>query len=300
MLRMSQKLGAIRILTVFVLIFVLSACAKACDPEQVAMAVARLTVLNADTALTALVRDRTCGFRSPEVYENAEIYGEVGEEGMFILSVDECEIDFKDGVMVTQDEATETFREAHGVLRFKNVVQTVHGTLTGIEDFPIIPTSDDAITLEVEVEFDHYSVNSELDTTLFWNSGSISGSLSPRLAKNAQTGICSVPTSHRAFWDVTYSSSSVRVHTPDRDIDVDVNSSNLHGQHGQSDIPGEEGFIENQLEGTLRIWDENFSIPVPGDGAGLDPGYDIESLVASDESLDDIAVPISFDCDEPF
>lgn len=276
----------------------LSACAQVCAPDQVAMAVARLTTLNADSAITALDDDETCGFASQVVLDAVVQDGDYGDDGSLTWTVTDCSIDLGSGFDFEPNCDTGEHKTARGKVTIKRAVKTVTGILMDNPDSPILPTSDKAVTIVVEetVFEDFETTQSDSDVSMTWVEGSISGTLYPRLAKSTPLGACSILTSHKGFTGVKYTPSTVVLHAPDQEVEVEVGGSDLQGQVGQNKGKAEDGFVENDLRGSIEIWGTSYDIPIEDDDGGLDPDYDETEFYAQDECKENVLLPISFDC----
>lgn len=290
--------SAVRTLGIVVALVSTTACAKGCVGEDVSMALARLTVRNADAALTALSDDTNCGFNSPDVLANAVIEGNTGEVGTLTLTVENCEINLEEQTVVGDPNCyTGVETRAYGRFFVTSATQTVTGSLMGLPSLPIVPDGPESVTIEATVEFHGWAAaNSDQDVHLVWEEGGLSGVVRPRLAQGADLPACSVSTGNKAFWDVIYEPSTVSIESEDATLEVEVDSSNLRGADGVHRLPGQEEFIENWIEGELTIWGDTYTIPIEGDNDGLNPDYDAEEFVHSDECREGIAVPIDFDC----
>jgi len=276
----------------------LSACAQVCAPDQVAMAVARLTTLNADAAITALNDDESCGFMSETVLDAVVRDGDFGAEGSLTWSVTDCEIDMGEGTDTEPNCHTDAYKTVSGKITVASATKVVTGILMDNPESPILPTSDLAVTITIgETSFDNFEAKpSDSDASMLWVEGSLSGELYPRLAKSTPLGACSFQSSHKGFTGVKYTPSTVVLHAPDQEVEVEIGGSDLQGQVGQNKGKAEEGFIENDLRGSIEIWGTSYDIPIEGDEDGLDPEYDEAEFYAQDECKESVLLPMSFDC----
>ncbi|MEE8409471.1 MAG: hypothetical protein V3T05_07695, partial [Myxococcota bacterium] len=222
------------------------------------------------------------------VLDTAVIDGKVGGRGSITWRVESCRIDVRDRIVSTDCNGTVT--KANGAFTV-TAERRIEGRVTGDPTNPIIPDSADAVRFTLsEVLFDDFEVtNSGSEASLTIASGSLSASMSPRLAVSATQGMCSVVTPNARFQSVRYADAVVHVKTADREFDAEVQASDFAAQSG---VHGER---ENALSGTLTVWDKEKT--VPGDGDGLDPEYDRKSFRATYACTDDLAQPESFACD---
>lgn len=286
---------AIRALCFVTILVTTGSCIETFAAESVALNVARLTVLNADAAITALSDDTNCGFASDQVRNNRVITGEPLSEGTLQLLVEDCEINFEEPTIVSTDCDTGVTTTAYGRIVFNRATLTVSGTLLPSEDNPIIPSGEDSVVIEADVSFDNFMAgDSDQDAHMVWIDGGLSGVVMPRMAEGAD-GFCSVQTGNKAFWDVNYEPSHVQIVSGDVTMNIDVGSSNLFGAQGVHHLLGEEAYMENELNGEIGVWGETYSLPL-ADDPGLDPEYDADEFILSDECREDIVVPINFDC----
>lgn len=294
-------LRVIRVVFVGTSLLVLISCAQKCASEEIAMGVARLTTLNADAALALLLDDANCGFNSSDVLDSAIIDGAPGEIGRITWTVEDCEIDLEEEVEVTHDPLTENPITARGTIFVNSAEKTIEGYITGLSEDPIIPTGPNSLALSIyRLEFENFSaLRQNKDEYLVWNSGSISGNVFPRLARDNDLGFCSVVTDNVGFSDVVYEGSLVTLRAKDRHFVLGIRSSDIFGQFGQGEIEEDDDFIENHLEGYLDISGETFAIPIPDDRRGLDPAYSPEEFSEAQERLSNVSIPISYDCISP-
>lgn len=295
MMSVRQKLTILFRLTAIISILIgSSACIKACYAEEVAMAVARLTVLNADTAVNAFVQNADCGYESDGVIvagtEDIELY----TTGTITRSIDECTIEIP-AEGYTTDINCDTLAEtkAFGTVTFRNVVQTLEVFSTGLATAPFIPTGPDVVDMEFEeVTFTNFRADlSDKDSAMIMESAALSGIMYPRMAVGGTTpGICSEQSDHVSFEVAFTQVSDLRIQayeegtrTIDREIELQVQSADLTGVKGRThEDPQAEGFRENAIAGPITVWDdESFTLPITDiedDNGGLDPDYNLEDF----------------------
>lgn len=265
-----------------------SACLEQCAPGRVGAGVARLSVRNVGALVQALNANGECGFESPAVKSGFSVDGAPGQAGSVTWTVERCDLDFGRAPQRFEDcSGKATTLSGRAVVTAKRVVR---GTLTGDPAQPVVPFSDDAVTITLEnVAFDRFLVtDSKSDAELTQLSGQLSAVVKPRLAASAQSGVCAVPTPNVSISELRYQNARVHVIGDGRSFDVDVPDSNLVATNG---VFGER---ENALGGTVNVW--GHQVELPNDDDGLDPDYDAASFIEAYACTDDLAQPPSFTC----
>jgi hypothetical protein len=259
--------------------------------EKVAQGVARLTVRNLGAIVEAINEDARCGFASDTVKNNPAPSGPPGGEGHAIWTVTDCTLDFDAAPFVSED-CNGAVTSATGRVTV-SATRKVEGLLTGGED-PIVPAGPDAVTIELsEVSFERFAVAATSNPAILTNvSGLLRAKARPRLAVSAERGVCSVPTKHVRFDDVTYDLAEVHLEAEGRSLDISVPRSSLQA------VNGKHGDLENHIGGSIVITETEHPIPVPGDDQRLDPDYDATRLESSFLCEEDLALPLSWDCSE--
>lgn len=266
-----------------------SACLEKCAPGLVGAGVARLTVRNVGAVVQTLNDDTGCGFESPDVKYAFTTEGELGRLGSATWTVEGCALDYSDSPLVTEDcTGIKTAVSGRVVV---SATRTIHGTLTGDPEQPVVPVGPDAVEITVsDAELDHFKVeSSDSDAALTWISGHLSAVARPRLAASASEGICMIPTPNIALEAITYRDAKVHVVGEGRRFYVDVPSSDL------SAVNGVVGEVENDLRGHISVWGKG--VDLPRDDDGLNPEYDKTRFLESFSCEDNLALPITHACE---
>lgn len=255
---------------------------------DVADGVGRLTVRSVAAIAVLANNDATCGFASDAVLLNPRIEGKAGGEGAAILTVSDCVIEVEDHVLSEDCDGVQTIVSGRLTI---SAERRVEGRLTGDTEMPVVPSHADAVTVTIErAALEQFVVKtSASDAFLAIKSGSLSATVSPRMALSASLGVCSVATSNTAFRNIRYQDAELHVSNAGMEFDVDVPSSDVSAQAGVGPLG------ENAIQGSVTVWDSNET--VPGDGDGLDPEYDAASFAGSFSCTDDLRLPISSACD---
>lgn len=264
-------------------------CAFASD--DLAMGISRLTIQNLAAISALLDQDSTCGFQSPNVLATAELEGEVGRLGELVLRTERCAIEPAEAVIVSEDCRGARVR-ASG--RFTaTATRRIRGRLTGDLFAPIIPTADDGASLVLEeVILDGFRVESDLSSGVLTQlSGTLTATVTPRVAARASDGACDVPTPIARFDGVRYRDAVLRLESSEVTIAVPVPGSELRAVNG---VWPPEG---NVLEGRVEVAGRSYEIPVPGDNRGLIPAFDPADFDRRWQCGERLAEPISHRCD---
>ncbi len=258
-------------------------------PAPVADGIARLTMRNAAVLMSIVNDDTTCGFASPQVLENAQVEGIIGERGKIVYTVTDCEIDLGTLDVYSSDcNDADTSVEGRVVI---SAVRSVSGRLTGDPTTPVIPESSEAASIHIDATFTDYQVRrTDAVTALKIIDGSLSYDVKPHLAASASQGVCSVGTSNLTLSNVTWGPSTVFVDSGDRQFEAEVDGGELNAQLG---IWGNK---ENWLEGELTVWGTTHQVPIPEEDPGLDPDYDTNTFLDSYRCAEDLALPITYEC----
>ena len=256
---------------------------------DVASGIARLTLRNMAAVVSIISKDTQCGFESEAVLDNPRIEGEVGGHGVVTWTTTECRLDLGDYTEVTHN-CIDRIISAKGVITV-TAEKIIEGRITGDPDQPVIPTDSFAATLNIiEARVEDFEVKDNgVDEYMEIYNGTLSGKVRPRLARSAGLGACAIITNNIQFEDITYGPSEVFVSTPSMDFDAKVQSSSI------SAMIGEGVDEENSISGTLTVWDSPEE--VPNDGTYADPSYKQKRYRETYECLDDLALPVSYNCD---
>ncbi|HEY8211639.1 MAG TPA: hypothetical protein VIG99_29355, partial [Myxococcaceae bacterium] len=260
------------------LLAVMTGCAQ-CAPDRVADGVSKLTIRNLGAMVSLLNANTTCGFASPSVLANPTATGTVGSTGTLTFTVTNCTIDLGTAASAVSQDCSGNATTGTGKFTI-SATRTVSGILTGNPASPIVPASADAVTVAISnATFENFEVTSSAsDSRLNMKSGSISGTLRPRLAVSASTGACAIATPNVTFTGVTYTDAVVHVTTPDNSFDADVRTSNLSAQNGKN------GTSENSVGGTMTVFGSQQTV-----ANSLDPDYAASAFTANYACTPDLA-----------
>lgn len=333
MISVRQKLTMIfRGITIICILIGSSACVKTCYSDRIAMAIARTTVINADTAINAFIMNEQCGFASGTIEQGGTIQVEGHTEiepygiGTITKTIDECIVEIPEGGLITDTtcnydaEAGEepVVTTAFGTVTLRNVIQTLEVFNTGMAPPDnLIPAGPDAISMYFEeVAFSNFHAElSNLDSIMIMKNASLTGTMYPRMAVGMLPNVCTIQSDNVSFADVEFMNvADVHVqtfepgtHTIDRELELEIQSANLSGVKGSThEDPEHEDFRENEITGHITIWDdESFNLPIlgmEGDYGSLDPEYSREEYLEgmyceiNEFGLPAFANPLSFDC----
>lgn len=274
-----------------VLAFCTAACEK-CAPGTVGQGLSRLTVRNVGAITTAINDDTNCGFESESAKNSWMASAAAGETGEVTWRIEECEIEFPAETPREESDCNEVVERVSGKIKV-TATRTIEGYITGDRNNPVIPAGPTAVSVNIEkAELYNFKVtSSDSDAVLTMVSGSIAATVKPRVAADADRGVCSVATGDATMADIRYAPSLVHITTEDRDFDIDVNSSNLQAINGLFDDQ------ENLLWGEITVWDSRQDIPTDDDEKALNPDYDREKQLAGFACLEEIAKPVRYDCE---
>jgi hypothetical protein len=288
LLRTSRR-GAIGALLVGVALASTGCQLERFFPEQVGPGVARLTVRNVATLVGLINDDTRCGFASDAAKAASIVDGRVGDVGTITTTITECELDFG-----TLDVVSENCNEEQTLTGGKVVVtavRTVLGQITGDATTPIIPSSSEAVSIEIRAVFADFEVRvSNRDTGLKMKSGTVSYVARPHLYVSSSTGACSVSGSNLSLDDITWEDGLVEMDSGDSVFEVEVPSGTFSAQVGAF------GDRENFIEGHVTVWESEIAVPLPDDDEGLDPDYVAEEFAESFACKPDLALPLSTEC----
>lgn len=257
-----------------------------CAPDRVGTGVAQLTVRNVGMMVSLVNSNTECGFASPAVQQAAAIEGSVGSAGTLTMTVNSCVIDLGEAGRAFPADCNGVASTARGKVTI-SATRVVEGTLTGVPQTPIIPSSADAVTITItEAVVDDFEVrNLSSDNVLTMLDGSISAVAKPHLAVSESSGACSISLPNVTFSNITYDDATVHLETPDNSFDVPVPTSNLSAQNGAY------AGAENELSGTITVFDSAVTI-----SDDLDPNYDAARFASSYACTPDLEQPVSFQC----
>src|SRR5207237_4290181 len=100
-------------------------------------------------------------------------------------------------------------------------------------------------------------------------SGGISGTVTPRIARDATLGACAFTTPIARFDGIAYApNSKVEIGAEQGSFQTPISGSMLHAVNGTWDNDS------NLLQGTISLGDKSFNLPTNPMDAGLDPMFD--------------------------
>jgi hypothetical protein len=249
---------------------------------------ARLTVKMLGTVAGLIDADTTCGFSSAAVQEAGAIDGTPGAEGSLTLTVTDCVIAFTDTTSLSEDCNGDATTVSGSVS--VSGTKTVSGRFTGNPASPIVPITDQPADIALTIVTTDFSVGSTADVnTLLARSGTLTGTVSPKVFIGAETGVCSVSSPNAGFDDVTWADADLLLTSASGTFALDVDSASLEAANGTS------GSGTNELTGTVTLDGEAFT--VPADGAGLNPEFSQAELDASFTCDPELAQPLSDACE---
>ena len=262
------------------------------DRGLVAMGVARLSTRHAAALLAAIDADVTCGFASAASKASQTVSGQPGDDGTATWSVKDCTLQF-DGEQKLDTDCDGVELWVGGAVTL-SATKTVHGVLTSDASQPLAPDSAEAAMLQVSATFDHFSVrDSNSDSAMTVNSGSVSFTALPRLAVSQSVGLCTVATPQLKLEALTLTDADVEITTRGHLLHPTVPSAHLSAQIGA----GASG--ENAISGEVTVWETAVAIPIPSDRDGLDPSYDATRFLHSFQCRADLQLPVSHLCPPP-
>jgi hypothetical protein len=231
--------------------------------DLVAAGAARLTPLVFGPVAILVNNDTACGFSSQGVIGTAVATGVVGNRGGKVVTslTPPCALTWPTQTVVLTDCNGGTISMEGTVLI--SGTRTVAGIVTGDPQEPAAPTTRDGVALEITLEFDHFSVVDSTGRGLRIASGSLSGTVTPRLAKDSTTGVCSIATPVTTYDGLKWTNAQIQLVNGDDTYDVRIDTSNLDAQNGPKDGHA------NTLAGTLVSNGKEIRPP-----ATLDPTYD--------------------------
>jgi len=247
---------------------------------------ARLTVKIFAAAAGAVAADTSCGFSSTAVAGTPTFSAATGAVGDATFTVTNCTIDLATATAISTD-CNDVETRLLGKVTV-NGTKTVHGRITGDPLSPVVPTADNAATLDLTLSFDHLTVSSSADANaLLAKSGTLAGTLQPRLAL-ATSGACEVQSGIRRFNNLVWTNGQLAVTSASGTFDLPVSTSNIGA------VNGTWGADSNLLTGSMTI--DGTAYTVPGDGNGLDPTFVQATHDASWQCVNGLITPVSHEC----
>lgn len=254
--------------------------------DRLAQGVSSLTVAAFGTIASVVDEDTRCGFNSPAVLQGAQASGPVGTIGTVTVRISSpCSLSWG------QPTAVKTYcdgleRRLEGTVRATGT-KSVKGWITGDPAAPVIPTSRDAASVTLTLDFSNLTYSdSSGDKGLTAVTGSLTGELGSRLGLDTSTGACSIKSPAVYFRSLAWTGAQLKVHSGADVYPVAVSSSRLDAQSGAREDH------TNWLEGELSLEGKSYRIPVSGP-AVLDPTFDQAKFDASWACTPNLKVPQS-------
>ncbi len=243
--------------------------------EQLVHGASRLTVQQLGAIASLADADNRCGFSSSTVLANVTKQGSDGSAGSATFTIGSpCTISFPSKTKIGTD--------CNGQSQFAQGSLTVIGTkkltgvLTGDVNQPVAPNGRDPAELNLTVTFADFTLsNSSGENTFVTSSGTLSGTIRPRVAVDVRSGICSNTTSIAQFSNVSWRDAKLVVNSSGFDFQVNIEQATLNAQSGTN------GDKTNYLAGTAVSDGLPITIPPAGTDPVLDPSYDEAKFVKS-------------------
>jgi len=227
-------------------------------------------------ALTSLIdADARCGFSSPQVLAAAAITGTVGSDGSVLFTLPApCVISFSTKTAISKD-CTGDQQFAQGTVSITGT-KRLTGVLTGDPVQPVAPSTRDPAELVISASLVDFTLsNSSGENTFVVQSGTLGGTVRPRVAIDARSAICSNTTSIAELPVVTLQDAKLKVNSSGFDFQVNVSRAELVAQSGT------KGDRTNYLSGTAISDGVMMMIPPPGASPVLDPTYSEAKFISS-------------------
>lgn len=248
----------------------------ACDPTPpLAQGAAQLSIQTIGKLAQLLEADTTCGFSSSAVLSSGVITGDLGYDGgsvVYDVSTP-CVFDFPEKTEIATDcNGKRVYAKGRVSL---TGTKTILGIVSGDPLQPIVPTDWEPATIDVRATFDKFAMWADPEVNILEvASGSLSGTMNPRVAQDTTTGACSISTPVARFTDVAYEMAKVTIVKGGLRFNIDVPGSVLTAQNGVGAAQ------TNYLSGTIRVDGNTYNVPIAGQPI-LDPEYDQASFDAS-------------------
>lgn len=257
-------------------------------PDRVAMGVARLSVRNLGTALSLIAKDTRCGFSSEATIASATFSGPAGSEGTMTARIEDCVLDLGPKLQAISKDCSGVETRATGKVTISGT-QTIVGHITGDSKTPMVPSGPEAVAFDLTMRFADYEVRaSDNPAGLRIDRGTARVRAQPHLAASASLGLCSISTTDLTIQAIQYDDAHLQVDPEGGFFPVDVPSSNFGAQVGRWNGR------ENDLTGTVTVWDHESAIP--SDRDGLQPDYRRARFEAAMACTQDLAQPLSYAC----
>lgn len=248
---------------------------------------ARLTAKMLGTVAGLVDANTTCGFSADAVLGAGVVTGNVGGSGTLTLTSTACVISFANLTELTADCNDDSTTVSGSVT--VTGTKTVSGRVTGNPASPIVPVTDQPAAIALSIVVDDFRVGSTADdNALTARTGTLAGTVSPKVFIGSDTGVCSVSSPNAGFDDVTWTTADLLVTSASGSFEIEVDSAAIEAANGTS------GSGTNELSGTFTISGDAFT--VPSDGAGLNPTFSQATLDASWQCDPDLQLPASDAC----
>lgn len=265
----------------------------ACGLERpdLAQGIARLSIQNVAAIAALIDSDVRCGFSAPNVLAAAKSIGTVGRIGALELETRGCVIEAPSGVLVDED-CKGTRISARGRIEV-TARRRIVGRLTGDLFAPVIPIRDDASSIFLDqVSLDGFVVENPLSpATLTLVDGTLSATVTPRLAARSSDGVCAAPTPIARVTELRYQDAVVGLESAEIDVAVPVEHSALEAVIGVWPPQG------NVLRGEITLAGRPYSVPINEQAGGVLEPFDPVDFDARWQCGGGFAAPISFRCD---
>lgn len=238
---------------------------------QLVDASARLTVPLLTALAAAVQQDSSCGFASQAVRDAVVVSGDPGGSGEASWQVSDCALNFSQPtVVITNCQGAQTLLQ--GQVQVSGT-KTLSGILTGKQTDPVVPSGDDALQIQLQVEFSGLTLSkSDSSNTLSARSGALSADIQPELVLSA-SGSCDFPSANVRLTSVQYDQASLLLSVARGQFVLDVNTSDIHALSG---VWGDE---QNLLTGSMLIGEQSYE--ANSDGLGLDPDFAVDAYAGS-------------------
>lgn len=246
---------------------------------------ARLTVRNFGTLAKYVSDEDQCGFESPAVKASPTIYGAVGHPGgEVVYTVERCRLTFPQLTTISTDCLGKTV-SVQGTVTFSGT-KTVRGYITGDPENPVVPNTSlpGTLTLDAKVRNFHV-VDSSSPKSLIMKTGTLKGSLTPKMMLDTTTGVCSEPTANAVFENVRLLNSEVRLESEGTLLGMTIKNMRLEAVNG---VVGER---ENHLSGTVNVNNTDIVVPLDTENQLLDPDYHPIQFIDTYDCLPDTLIP---------
>lgn len=260
----------------------------ACDPElampvryqcpslkeQLVHGAARLSVNLFGNLVSYVDGETRCGFSSPAVTSGAVLSGTTGGRGTVKYTLTQpCTLSFPTRTSLFKDcNGVDTFAEGSVMVTGTKIVS---GILTGNPTNPVVPDSRDPAELTLVASFSEFVMSdSASSNALMARSGTLSGTLLPRVALDAESAICSNTTSIAEFRGLEWKDAKLLLQTGGYAFEVDASLTSLDAQTAS------KGDRTNYLAGLFISDGVPVAVPPAGAAPVLDPDYEPERFMS--------------------